>query len=347
MPPDKAQDGERWLLRASLVFETTKNDPWGPVATYRIPVSPDGHLWPGDEDGHGSVFGGAASCIADDDDSDMWTSELPAYLFSALLSVSFMHCKNVNIVDNEPPPALSKRHIRRHGRPLVRYKTLDVDPMRRVLQRDGHADSVGLRPAFHICRGHFKTFHPDAPLFGRITGTYWWADHVRGDSTVGTVDKDYRIRIAEEGLGRRYEPADEHAELHAAAEGRGSDPDLSDRGLAAHSRTQNELAAAIEVAGFDPRSPKPEEPQFDIAWETPDAVWVAEVKSLTAANEMRQMHTAIGQVIDYAHRLDDVRPIRMMIAVERQPGSGHWVAECVKHAIVLTWPDEFPTAVHS
>ncbi len=348
VPPDQAQDGERWLLRASLVFETTKNDPWGPVATYAIPVSPAGHLWPGDEHGKGSVFGRMSSCIGDDDeDFHTWQDELPTYLFSALLSVSFMHCKNVDIIDIEPPPALSKRHIRRHGRPLVRYKTLDIDPMRRVLQTDGHADAVGLRPAFHICRGHFKTFHPDAPLFGRITGTYWWTDHVRGDSTVATVHKDYRIRIAEKGLGRPYEPAHEHPESYAVAESRGSEPDVSGRGLAAHSRTQNDLARAIGTAGFAPRGPKPEEPQYDLAWETPDSVWVAEVKSLTATNEMRQMHTAIGQVIDYAHRLDDVRPVRMMIAVERRPGSDHWSDECAKQGIVLCWPDGFEMAVRS
>jgi hypothetical protein len=35
-------------------------------------------------------------------------------------------------------------------------------------------------------------------------------------------------------------------------------------------------------------APKPDEPQYDLAWETPHAVWVAEVKSLTTKNELRE-----------------------------------------------------------
>lgn len=43
----------------------------------------------------------------------------------------------------------------------------------------------GLRKALAICRGHFKTFMPDAPLFGKHTGQFWWAPHIRGDTDAG------------------------------------------------------------------------------------------------------------------------------------------------------------------
>ena len=77
-----------------------------------------------------------------------------------------------------------------------------------------------------------------------------------------------------------------------------------------------------------------------------EAVWVVEVKSLTDANEMRQMHTAIGQVIDYGHRLDTGnRQVRHLIAVERKPRGEHWTAECEKHDIELAWPDTFDAVV--
>jgi hypothetical protein len=218
--------------------------------------------------------------------------------------------------------------------------------MKRVLDYDGQAHQHGLRHALHICRGHFKTYTADAPLFGTVTGTYWWADQVHGSADLGVVDKDYRLRIDQGTLGRAYEPVAEHPEMQTAPENQGSDPDLAGRGLAGHSRTQNLLAVAVERAGFQPRRPKPEEPQYDLAWETSDAVWLAEVKSLTRTNEMRQMHTAIGQIIDYGHRLDaGERSVKLLIAVECPPAAAHWAEECEKTGIVLAWPDRFDATI--
>jgi hypothetical protein len=53
------------------------------------------------------------------------------------------------------------------------------------------------------------------------------------------VLKDYRIKIADAGLGQGYESVDEHLELAQAEEHKGRDPDLGGRGLRAHNLTQN------------------------------------------------------------------------------------------------------------
>lgn len=45
------------------------------------------------------------------------------------------------------------------------------------------------------------------------------------------------------------------------------DPAVVERGLKGHADTQNAHAAAIEAAGLDPRSPRPDEPNFDIGWD--------------------------------------------------------------------------------
>ena len=118
----------------------------------------------------------------------------------------------------------------------------------------------------------------------------------RGKADHGVIEKDYRVRL-DEGLGREYVEADEHAEIKPnAPEHTGLDPDLGGRGLRAHNVTQNLLAHAVSEAGHDPRRPKPDEPQFDLAWEAGDVTWVAEVKSVTSLNEERQLRTALGQV---------------------------------------------------
>ena len=87
------------------------------------------------------------------------------------------------------------RSQKRHGRPLVRYQVLEVDTIRHILDDGGarNAETGGLRRALHLCRGHFKVFTPDAPLFGRHTGQYWWAPQVRGKAEVGINPNDYRV----------------------------------------------------------------------------------------------------------------------------------------------------------
>ena len=111
-----------------------------------------------------------------------------------LLTVSFMHCKNVVRREVQQDAPLSKKWERKHGRPLVRYHVLDIDPMRKVLRDEGRSEETGLKKALHICRGHFATYTDEAPLFGRVTGTFWKPQHVRGNLKHGAVVKDYNVK---------------------------------------------------------------------------------------------------------------------------------------------------------
>lgn len=115
------------------------------------------------------------------------------FVYPTLLATSFMHCKNVERRPVDQPAKLSKKWAKKHGRPLVRYHVLDIDPMRKVLDTEGGAGENGLKKALHICRGHFATYTEDAPLFGRHVGTFWKPQHVRGSAKNGAVVKDYRV----------------------------------------------------------------------------------------------------------------------------------------------------------
>lgn len=108
----------------------------------------------------------------------------------ALLALSFMHCKNVRHVENEPT---GQRTRRRQGKPpLLRYYTLEIDPMKETLRREGNVETVGLAKALHICRGHFKDYRASG-LFGKIKGIFWWGPALRGTPEAGTVVKDYAV----------------------------------------------------------------------------------------------------------------------------------------------------------
>ncbi len=136
-----------------------------------------------------------------------------------------------------------------------------------------------------------------------------------------------------------------------------TDPDKVDRGTTAHKDTQDALAEALRLAGLKPRSPKPGDPAFDIAWrdDAGGVAFICEVKSLTNENETGQVRLAIGQVLDYVHALDSLREagtlpphwegvhaVRGVVALERRPARDtHWAGLCERHGIILTWPEEY------
>jgi hypothetical protein len=107
------------------------------------------------------------------------------------------------------------------------------------------------------------------------------------------------------------------------------DPDKVDRGNQAHASTQDALADFLRNHGIEPRSPAIDEPEFDLAWEHSRAVFVAEVKSITEANEEQQLRLGLGQVLRYRQSL--ARGGRKVVAVlvaERAPIDRTWTELC-------------------
>ena len=118
------------------------------------------------------------------------------FLAPCFLALSFMHCRNVSTLTEQPPPKLSKIHERRSGRPLLKYHVLQIDHLKQVLEKEGHASTLGLRQALHICRGHFKHYGRDGKglLFGKHVATVWVPMHARGSAEEGIVVKDYDVK---------------------------------------------------------------------------------------------------------------------------------------------------------
>jgi hypothetical protein len=344
--PNAADIG--WVVKGTVVCEWVKGRPQGPASTFWIAVGRDGRWLPRPD---GGVWFLQLEPNAEPpplgEVRDWIVRSLMGHVFGPMLfAISLMHCKNVHVQPVDPPERLSRKHERKHGHPLTRYHVLEIAPMRRILDTEGEAQTKGLGHALHICRGHFKTFTEDAPLFGRHVGTYWWPAQVRGSAEDSVVEKDYRIRLNGHGIGQTYRQTDENVTV-APAEVKPDDPDTSQRGLRAHNRTQNLLADAVAAAGFAPRSPASGEPDFDLAWEEGDTVWVAEVKSTTEKNEEWQMRHAIGQVIVYRQRLSDNGrlDVRTMIAIENAPFDESWIDLCGREGIALVWPEVMAQAL--
>ena len=113
------------------------------------------------------------------------------------MAIAFMNCKNVVLVDSPPAPKLSRAHQKRHGVPLITYKTLRVKPvtLSHYLKEAESVDKAvgGQALPLHITRGHFKDYRDGKGLFGKYQGLFWWDQHVRGDPDNGVVLKDYRV----------------------------------------------------------------------------------------------------------------------------------------------------------
>ena len=176
----------RWALELKMCVETNQFTVY-PACSWLLCIEPDGRL----------LRGGMTMSWLDGPDPSRSTifseAGLPyAMAYSALLTIAFLHTRNVEVLDNEPPQKLSRARQRKGKPALLRYHTLQIEPMKQVLRREGNVESEGLTRALHITRGHFKTFSGKG-LFGRHKGTFWWGDQARGSAAEGVVTKDYSV----------------------------------------------------------------------------------------------------------------------------------------------------------
>jgi hypothetical protein len=145
-----------------------------------------------------------------------------------------------------------------------------------------------------------------------------------------------------ESFGALYRRPEEDILTRRERDPQAVDSNLIDRALRAHRRTQNELHDYLSAEGFDPRSPAPGEPEFDIGWEDGDVTCIAEIKSMSATNEEKQLRLALGQVLRYAHLLEKAgREVRRLVVTERKPQDASWMELASSLGVTLSWPEAF------
>ena len=106
-------------------------------------------------------------------------------LYCTSLSLAFillLNCRSGVIIDGADTSKINKHRIQRKFRPYFEHKTvtLEIFKIKTIRRADGNrAESRA-----HWVMGHFKR---------RSTGVFWWAPHVRGDSSIGWIEKDYEV----------------------------------------------------------------------------------------------------------------------------------------------------------
>lgn len=181
----------KWLLLGDIFDEMVATKPYGPLIRTMLPIVETGETAIANGE---PVFWATDLTTGEPAEGDMIHVAMDM-LAPLSLALTFMHCKGVSLVDNIPPAPLQKKHLkkRRNAQPLVTYKTILIQSAMRVLKDEGHIDQHGMAKALHICRGHFKHFAEDRPLFGKLSGTFWWPSHIRGSENAGVAIRDYRV----------------------------------------------------------------------------------------------------------------------------------------------------------
>ncbi len=115
-------------------------------------------------------------------------------------SIMLLNCKNITTEKIFAPEALNKKRRKSGKQELFDYHVLNVVV---PSKKRGYRESTD--PLFHnrvhLCRGHFKEYTSEHPLFGRYTGLYWWQPHVRGQNKDGIVMKEYNVHAADSNSG--------------------------------------------------------------------------------------------------------------------------------------------------
>lgn len=179
---------------------------------------------------------------------------------------------------------------------------------------------VGLRFGFNntVLRHIFEEISPD--VAARVAAIFPEESKVLGRSFVATAP-----------------PADV-----AALQPFDVDPNAVDRALRAHHDTVQALASWVRSIGWEPRLPRPDEPQYDLAWESKDAVYVAEVKSTTTETREMQLRLGLGQVLRYRQQLSrrGKKVVAWLVAESAVPDAS-WATACADVGVRLTWPTAF------
>lgn len=181
----------RWIVYALPVVRSIGTGPVGPIKLWCGALTPHGAV-------ADAVDGGLLNFSLYAEGTEPRAAKAFAQLMTeGFLTLSFLNCKNV-VTEERLPNRQERRAAERRGQQITRYKTLRIEPMKRVLADEGGIATNGLKRALHICRGHFAHYTDEKPLFGKYAGQFWVPAHVRGTAEIGAIAKDYVVEAPKE-----------------------------------------------------------------------------------------------------------------------------------------------------
>lgn len=110
-----------------------------------------------------------------------------------------------------------------------------------------------------------------------------------------------------------------------------------ERGVRGHIETEAALVNALRHLGVRPLSPSAADPPFDVAWRHREQLYVAEVKSITQANEEHQLRLGLGQLLRYRFALSPLggSMVRALLVPEAPLTDEAWFDVCASVGVTL------------
>jgi hypothetical protein len=126
--------------------------------------------------------------------SDKYKSIVEILVCPIIYALMFLNCGSVKSDPVEPNLVINRERRNAGLKPFLRYRTINIDPMKEVLRTEGNIEADGLRKALHRCRGHFATY-TDSIMGRKLESpiTVWKPPHVRGTHKQGVVISDYKV----------------------------------------------------------------------------------------------------------------------------------------------------------
>ncbi len=118
------------------------------------------------------------------------------YAIMAMYGISLLNCRRQTELIERPDFNPPEKWLRRQKQPKLRYHVLSIDPLKKMLRYDEKADPTGKELAWHLCRGHWKHYTKEKPLFGHYVGSVWCPPHAKGKKENGVVLKEYKVETA-------------------------------------------------------------------------------------------------------------------------------------------------------
>jgi len=187
---DKLPESAKWIMSLAC-FYSKREDGENSIAIGRTTVTLD-------EDGFeinpNYFFAPDHVASLGEDEVEYAKLRTGLTIMPVLVAISLLHCKNIELV-NKPITRAMRRRAKRTGKPMVIEKMLELEPFKRKVINETSGGHTGLTLAMHICRGHFREYSEEKPLFGKYSGKYWIPQHARGDKGAGEIIKDYKVKL--------------------------------------------------------------------------------------------------------------------------------------------------------
>jgi len=184
-------NGGGWSIYLQFFMRMGNNPPLMLPIAYAVKLNADGFLINTEkliQEGLPQIFNELASQMLTD-------NKTQGSINTVLYALGLLNCKNIVTIERGGPPAGVERN--RHRVWTHRHYVLQIRPLREIKKIEHDGESLAREVSFHFCRGHFKIYTAEKPLFGKYVGTFWWDAHARGSIKTGIVTKDYNVNPPE------------------------------------------------------------------------------------------------------------------------------------------------------